>query len=411
MAQTRNEMGARVFSFGIGNDVNTVLLDRLARDSSGDVIYIRPDQSVAEAVQAFFAQISDPVLADPALDFGPFAAADMFPEVLPDLFAGRTVTLLGRYRQPGRATLSLAGSRGGQPWSVAFDVTLPEYALDAGYVPRIWALRQVGRLLADVKAGNMDPALIEEAVAIATRFGVSTNFTYFAADATGDVALRYAAVPMAATGAAAVDTSSALRDYGGGSSVPMSTSTSPSTPTVSVRYVADRSLPVQGGYLTDTKLAPPDADANTIDLSFGSDRYFAFAAAEAPFGAGALLSVGNNARFELLGRTFRITDPLAPASSATAVPPESSAVADPAWRPVPGAASSVSATTNTAVPPANPAMPDPVADPTITGLTDRSGGCACAAAAARDGAAASLSALALAGVLVVLSTRSRRRRR
>ena len=263
-------------------------------------------------------------------------------------------------------------------------MTLPEYALDAGYVPRIWALRQVGRLLADVKMGNMDPALIDEAVAIATRFGVSTNFTYFAADAAGDVTLRYAAVPMAATGAAAVDTSSALRDYGSGSSVPMSTSTPTRGAHVSVRYVADRSLPVQGGYLTDTKLAPRGC-GDTIDLTFGSDRYFAFAAAEAPFGAGALLSVGSNARFELLGRAFRITDPLAPASSATVVPPESSAVADPAWRPVPGNASSVSATTNTAVPPASPAMPGPVADPAVAGLAHRGGGCACAAAGPRDG--------------------------
>ena len=404
MAQTRNEVGARLFSFGIGNDVNTVLLDRLARDSSGDVIYVRPDQSVAEAVQAFFAQISDPVLADPVLDFGPFAAADMFPGVLPDLFAGRTVTLLGRYQQPGRATLSLAGSRGGQPWSVGFDVTLPEYALDAGYVPRIWALRQVGRLLADVKMGNMDPALIDEAVAIATRFGVTTNFTYFAADAAGDVTLRYAAVPLAATGAAAVDASSALRGYGTGSSVP--TPTSAPTSAVSVRYVADRSLPIQGGYLTDTKLAPPGASDHTLDLTFGSDRYFAFAAAEAPFGAGALLSAGRNTHFELLGRAFRVTDAIAPPAGSTAIPPESSAVADPAWRPVPGDTSSVPATINVAVPPLNPAMPGPVADPAIAGLADR-GGCACATAGRRPGDG--LGGLALAALLAVPATRRRRR--
>jgi MYXO-CTERM domain-containing protein len=403
MAQTRNEVGARLFSFGIGNDVNTALLDRLARDSSGDVIYIRPNQSVAEAVQTFFAQVSDPVLADPMMDFGPFAAADIFPDVLPDLFAGRTVTLLGRYQQPGRATLSLAGSRGGQPWSVGFDVTLPEYALDAGYVPRIWALRQVGRLLADVKMGNMDPALIDEAVAIATRFGVTTNFTHFAADAAGDVTLRYAAVPMASTGAAAVDASAALRDYGTGSSVPTSAPTS----MVSVRYVADRSLPFQGGYLTDTKLAPPGPGDHTIDLTFGSDRYFAFAAAEAPFGAGSLLSAGRNTRFELLGRAFRITDAIAPPVGATAVPPESSAVADPSWRPVPGDASSVPGTTNVAVPPVNPAMPGPVANPESAGLADR-GGCACATAETSDGDGRA--AVLVAGVLVLLSRRPRRRR-
>jgi Ca-activated chloride channel family protein len=403
MAQARSEIRTRLFSFGIGNNVNTVLLDRLARDSTGDVIYIRPEQSVAEAVQTFFAQIADPVLADPTLDLTPFAAADVFPDVLPDLFAGRTVTLLGRYQRPGRATLSLAGSRGGQPWSAGFDVTLPEYAAGAGYVPRIWALRQVGRLLAAVKAGNTDPALVEEAVAIATRFGVTTTFTYFAADMAGDVTLRYAPVPTAATGAAAVDTSAALRDYGSGSSV----QTSPSTPTVSVRYVADRSLPVQGGYLTDTKLA--GGDARYVDLTFGSERYFAFAAAEARFGAGALLSVGRNARFELLGRAFRVTAPTAPASSATEIPPESPAVPLPAWQPTGGNTTSVPATTSATLPPVNPARPGPIADQPAAGLADRNG-CACASAPAQRHAGDPFAALAVLVAAFVLSARRPDRR-
>ena len=243
MAQTNNaEIGARLFSFGIGNDVNTVLLDRLARDSAGDVIYIRPDQSVSVAVQSFWQQLADPVLSDPAIDFGALAAADLFPDVMPDLFAGRTVTLFGRYGTPGQAMVSLAGVRAGQAWSAAFDVTLPDYALDAGYVPRIWALRQVGRLLADIKQGNTDPLLVAQVMALATRFGVTTNFTTFAANAEGDVALRYAGVPTEQTGSVAVDTSSALRDYGSGSAV----HDVEQPDRVPVRYAADRTFAVPG---------------------------------------------------------------------------------------------------------------------------------------------------------------------
>ena len=85
---------------------------------------------------------------------------------MPDLFAGRTVTLFGRYGTPGQAMVSLAGVRAGQAWSAAFDVTLPDYALDGGYVPRVWALRQVGRLLADIKQGNTDPLLATQVMAL-----------------------------------------------------------------------------------------------------------------------------------------------------------------------------------------------------------------------------------------------------
>jgi Ca-activated chloride channel homolog len=393
MVQTNNaEVGARLFSFGIGNDVNTVLLDRLARDSAGDVIYIRPDQSVAVAVQAFWQQIADPVLSDPFVDFGAFAAADLFPDVLPDLFAGRTVTLLGRYGMPGPAVVSLAGVRAGQAWSAAFDVTLPDYALDGGYVPRVWALRQVGRLLADIKQGNTNPLLAIQVMALATRFGVTTNFTYFAANAEGDVALRYAGVPTEQTGSVAVDTSTALRDYGSGSAV--MTSSNPSLP---VRYAADRTFAAQGGYLTDTKLTGNEVD---VDLTFGSDRYFAFAEAEAAFGAGGLLAAGANVRFELLGRAFRVTDPAALPRSVGELPPESPAVPDPVWRPVASATTAVAGTT-TSGPTAPPA---PVTDDPTSGLADRAG---CACGAGNDGGpATSICGLVL---LAALALRARRK--
>ncbi len=392
MAATSNaEVGARLFSFGIGNDVNTVLLDRLARDSAGDVIYIRPDQSVSVAVQAFFQQIADPVLSDPTVDLGALAAVDLFPDAMPDLFAGRTVTLFGRYGAPGQAAATLAGARAGQAWSATFDVTLPAYALDSGYVPRVWALRQVGRLLADIKQGDTSPLLVAEVIALASRFGITTNFTSFAANAEGDVALRYAGVPTEQSGSVAVDTSAALRDYGGGNAV--QTSSNPAA--AATRYAADRTFVSQGGYLTDTKLTGAVGD---VELTFASDRYFAFAAAEAAFGAGPLLAAGTNLRFELLGRSFRVTDGASLPKSVGELPPESPTIPEPLWRPVPG----VAAVSSTNTPSAGTMAPAPVSDRPAAGLAQR-GGCACDAAttngaAPLPGLVALIAALALAAV-------------
>ncbi len=414
----RNEAGARVFSFGIGNDVNTMLLDRLARETAGDVIYVRPDQDVAVAVDAFFQQISDPVLADPQLDLAAFGASDLFPETLPDLFAGRTVTLLGRFANPGRASLVLSGSRDGQPWSTAYDVALPDYALSTGYVPRIWALRQVARLLARIKEGNSDQALVDEVVRLATRYGVTTAYTTFTADSNGDVAIRYGAVPVTQTGAGAVDASSALRDYGMSGTVPMGgTPTTPTTPTgtpMVVRYVSDRTLPPRGGYLTDTKLganATGGVDATDIvDLTFASDRYFALAQTEARYGAAALLATSASVRFELLGRSFRITNPGALPTGTTEPPPESPAPPAPGWQPTLGGDTGVISTVGT-----RPPRPDPVSDPLPPAVvSDPSGaaaapdpdrGVSCRVGDARDGGGGGL-LLALA--FVVAATRGRR---
>src|SRR5258708_1597660 len=120
----------------------------------------------------------------------------------------------------------------------------------------------------------------------------------------------------------AVDTSTALNGYGKGSAVGAVADSA-------VRYFADRSLPMQESYLTDTKVSSDDF----IDLSFGSDLYFAFARSEAPFGAAGLLSTAANAKFELLGRSFRITDPTWAAANAKDLPPETAAIPEPKWRP------------------------------------------------------------------------------
>jgi len=140
-----------------------------------------------------------------------------------------------------------------------------------------------------------------------------------------------------------------------------------------VRYAADRTFAAQGGYLTDTKLSGGATGAD-VELTFASDRYFAFAAAESGYGAGPLLAAGNNVRFELLGRTFRVTDPGALPRSVDTLPTEWDAIPDPRWRPTPSV--SGTSTMMTTVTGAASPTPAPVADRPPTALVGRSG-CAC----------------------------------
>ena len=78
----------RLFVFGVGDDVNTVLLDTLAEENRGASQYVRPDEDVAAAVSSFYEKVSTPVLADIELDFGDIEVSDVYPQPLPDLFAG-----------------------------------------------------------------------------------------------------------------------------------------------------------------------------------------------------------------------------------------------------------------------------------------------------------------------------------
>jgi Ca-activated chloride channel family protein len=298
MAQSHNEVGARIFTFGIGYNVNTILLDKLASESSGDALYIPPGAPVDVAVQGFFAQIVDPMLTDPVLDAQAFGVDFLQPTVLGDLFAGQTTTLLGRYAKPGKGQIVLSGRVGADDVMHVFDVELPEFATSEGYVPRIWATRQVGELLQQLKLSEAGEGVVDEVLALAERFGVVTEFTYFQVDEDGNAKMVYSDVPVASSGAVAVNTSTSIDGYQKGGTVSQGVDTY-------VRYAWDRTLPIQDGWFTDTSLAGSD---QWIDLTFGSDAHLALAEAEAKLGIGAFLALSTDVKFEHMGRAFRITD-------------------------------------------------------------------------------------------------------
>ncbi|MGD2105566.1 MAG: VIT domain-containing protein, partial [Anaerolineae bacterium] len=107
----------RLFPFGVGNDVNTVLLDSLAEQNRGATGYVRPGERIDEEVSALYAKIRTPVLTDLEIDFGKVMAEDLYPYPLPDLFAGSQLIAAGRYRLPlgyrGEGRIVLSGEVNG----------------------------------------------------------------------------------------------------------------------------------------------------------------------------------------------------------------------------------------------------------------------------------------------------------
>ncbi|MFQ5576563.1 MAG: VIT domain-containing protein, partial [Anaerolineae bacterium] len=111
----------RIFPFGVGDDVDTFLLDSLARELRGASAYVRPGQRVDEAVSGFYAKVSTPVLADITLDVAGVTIEETYPYPLPDLFAGTQLVVTGRYRRGGPARVSLRGTVNGRPQTFTYD--------------------------------------------------------------------------------------------------------------------------------------------------------------------------------------------------------------------------------------------------------------------------------------------------
>src|SRR5205085_11602048 len=108
---------------GVGYDVNTALLDKLAAENGGVADYVEPKEDLEVKVSSFFAKVNYPVLTDLDLDMGGVESDLTYPRALPDLFRGSQVTLIGRYRNPRdqRVRLRLTGKANGPTRRYAYD--------------------------------------------------------------------------------------------------------------------------------------------------------------------------------------------------------------------------------------------------------------------------------------------------
>jgi Ca-activated chloride channel family protein len=174
----------RIFPFGVGDDVDTVLLDTLAQEQRGASAYVRPGERVDEQVSSFYAKVSTPVLADITLEVDGVRFEDTYPYPLPDLFAGTQLVLAGRYREGGPATVTLTGQINGQSRTFRFDdltfATGPgANNQSAEFIPRLWATRKIGYLLNQIRLRGENRETIDQIVNLSVRYGIITPYTSF----------------------------------------------------------------------------------------------------------------------------------------------------------------------------------------------------------------------------------------
>ena len=217
---TANKTNARVFTFGVGYDINTVLLDALANEQRGTVAYVEPQEDLELKVSSFFSKVNNPVLSDLQLNWDGVETELLYPRTLPDLFNGSQLVLVGRYRASDKrvssnaygssnptflfamplmtsflghaalptieptnaditnAKLTLTGKVNGKTSRFVYDkLGFPATQRDHDFVPQLWAMRRVAHLLDQIKLNGESKELREEVVALGTRYGIITPYT------------------------------------------------------------------------------------------------------------------------------------------------------------------------------------------------------------------------------------------
>ena len=177
----------RLFVFGVGNDVNTFLLDTLAQEHRGASKYVQPGQNIETEVTALYEKIGQPLLTDVSLEFNGAEVNALYPYPLPDLYVGSQLSVVGRYQRGGAVSITLKGTVNGRP--VRYTISQQYLATNGGeeLIPRLWATRKVGYLLTQIRLHGADRELVDEVVDLAIRYGIITPYTSFLIDETEDV--------------------------------------------------------------------------------------------------------------------------------------------------------------------------------------------------------------------------------
>lgn len=185
VATAFDDDGRRLFAFGVGYDVNTRLLDGMARRGTGRSDYVRPGEDLRASIGGFFDSVSAPLLTDVNLDFGTAEVFRVYPEEPGVLYKGEELILFGRFQHETSTYVTLSGRAGNEPWSERYPAAFGEADTggDRSFIGNLWASRRVADLLKDIDEGGENEEAVQSVVQLATRWNIVTPYTsYLAVD-------------------------------------------------------------------------------------------------------------------------------------------------------------------------------------------------------------------------------------
>ena len=177
----KNSANTRIFTFGVGDDVNTAMLDQLSEKTRAVSTYVRPAEDIEMKVTNLYGKITNPVLANVKMSASDnIKLFEMYPSQLSDLFWGSQLVVLGKYTGDGPAAIKISGQVGMEAKEFAYDVKFPQRTTDdRDFVENLWARRKVGYLLDQIRLNGEQKELMDEMMTLAKKYGIATPYTSY----------------------------------------------------------------------------------------------------------------------------------------------------------------------------------------------------------------------------------------
>ena len=262
---------ARLFVFGVGNDVNTELLDKLSSGNRGVSVYVGENEDLELALSGFYEKISSPLLSDLSLSVKGIDVYDVYPRTLPDLFKGSQLVVIGRYRGSGPATVTLSGRVGREPKKFVLENAALASDESPSFLPRLWAARRIGYLLEEIRLRSQSQELVDEIKRLGLKYGIVTPFTSFLVTekeqremVAAAPAAQKAISDRSVSGSGAVQAAKISQSFKDEERDSRVVSTR-------IQYKADKTFYLQDGVWVDSDYKP---DTPVREVKFDSDEYY-----------------------------------------------------------------------------------------------------------------------------------------
>ena len=298
-----NELKTRIIVFGVGYDVNTELLDRISSDNRGTSVYVAEDENLEVAVSNYYEKISSPVLSDLKIDFKGIEARDSYPRVMPDLFKGSQLVLIGKYTGKGKVTVVLSGKVGKEAKRFILRDQELVKAESYNFLPRLWAARRIGYLIEEIRFQGANKELIDEVKKLGLRYGIVTPYTSFLVTEKERRSLDMAAPEAEEALKARKVTGVGAVKIARGAQKLKAVAQAPQVVSQMIKYKEDKTFYLKDKYWVDSRY---EEESPVKEVRFNSEEYFCLLSAKP--GIAKYLSVAKKLIVNFEGVNYKIID-------------------------------------------------------------------------------------------------------
>jgi len=162
--------------------VNRFLIEGMARAGQGEPFVVLKPGEAAQQAARFRRYIDTPVLTDLKVTFPGFDTYEVEPPALPDLFALRPLTLLGKYRGAPQGAIVITGKTAQGDFRREVKVDSAQASPDNAALKFLWARERIHRL-SDYQrlSRGKDESGIKEITDLGLKYSLMTAYTSFVA--------------------------------------------------------------------------------------------------------------------------------------------------------------------------------------------------------------------------------------